>query len=157
MTGAYRGEVMRRLLTPGWIAFHLLSLVLVVAMLALAGWQFSRAAGGNALSWGYTLQWPVFAGFLVFVWAREARRVLRGGQADAGAPPPVGTTAGSPSAAIRPVPGGGVARLGSAPVVTRRPSRLAYDDRDDPALAAYNRYLAWLAAHPGARPGDYPG
>jgi hypothetical protein len=28
---------------------------------------------------------------------------------------------------------------------------------DDPELAAYNDYLSWLAAHPEARPGDYPG
>ena len=27
----------------------------------------------------------------------------------------------------------------------------------DPELDAYNDYLAWLAAHPAARPGDYPG
>jgi hypothetical protein len=31
----------------------------------------------------------------------------------------------------------------------------AYDDSDDPGLAAYNRYLAWRAAHPEARLADY--
>jgi hypothetical protein len=30
-----------------------------------------------------------------------------------------------------------------------------YDDTDDEQLAAYNRYLAWLNANPGARPADY--
>ena len=29
-------------------------------------------------------------------------------------------------------------------------------DDSDPELAAYNRYLAWLAADPGRRPEDYP-
>ena len=29
-------------------------------------------------------------------------------------------------------------------------------DDDDPELAAYNRYLAWLAADPSRRPQDYP-
>jgi len=29
------------------------------------------------------------------------------------------------------------------------------DDADDPQLAAYNRYLAWLADNPDARPADY--
>ena len=31
------------------------------------------------------------------------------------------------------------------------------DDSDDPQLAAYNRYLAWLNANPHANPADYPG
>jgi hypothetical protein len=39
--------------------------------------------------------------------------------------------------------------------VPARPRAAA--DEDDPELAAYNDYLAWLATHPGARPGDYPG
>jgi hypothetical protein len=32
----------------------------------------------------------------------------------------------------------------------------AYDDSDDPQLAAYNRYLAWLAANPDRSSADYP-
>jgi hypothetical protein len=47
-------------------------------------------------------------------------------------------------------------------VTVRRPVRVpvvsaAPADDDDPELAAYNDYLGWLAAHPGARPSDYPG
>ena len=131
---------MRKVLTPGWLVGHALMLVAVATMLALAAWQLSRATAGNTLSWGYTLQWPVFAGFTVFLWAREVRRVVRSGAA---------ASAGEP-------PG---ARVG-APVVTRGasgPAEAAYDDSDDPELAAYNRYLAWLSANPGARPVDYPG
>jgi DNA-binding transcriptional regulator of glucitol operon len=130
---------MRRLLTPGWLACHVLAVGLVVGMLAMAGWQLSRATGGNVLSWGYTFQWPVFAGFVAFVWAREVRRVLRSKAAAPAAPPPPPPT--------------------RRPVVTRHPARAAArpEDPDDPALAAYNRYLAWLSANPGARPVDYPG
>jgi DNA-binding transcriptional regulator of glucitol operon len=132
---------MRRLLTPGWLACHVLAVGLVVGMLAMAGWQLSRATGGNLLSWGYTFQWPVFAGFVGFVWAREVRRVLQSGRA------------ASPAAPRPPA---------HRPVITRRPAQVAAgpggsDDQDDPALAAYNRYLAWLSANPGARPVDYPG
>jgi hypothetical protein len=39
--------------------------------------------------------------------------------------------------------------------VVRRPARPAQPA--DPELDAYNDYLAWLNAHPGARPADYPG
>jgi hypothetical protein len=45
-------------------------------------------------------------------------------------------------------------------VIVRRPVRVpvaAGAAEDDPALAAYNDYLSWLAAHPGAGPNDYPG
>lgn len=131
---------MRRLLTPGWLAFHALALAMVVGMLGLAGWQFSRAADGNALSWGYTFQWPVFAGFVAFIWVREVRRKLG---AD--------TASGSPEAPVDRAPPA-VRR----PVVTRRPAAV-HDDADDPELAAYNRYLAWLNENPTARPADYPG
>ena len=175
---------MRRLLTPGWLACHLLALVLVVGMLWLAAWQLSRAAGGNALSWGYLFQWPVFAGFVGFVWAREVRRVLRhsetAGPADTGftgdTGAGVGLTADDGSTAGDWVghagagpsspgtPGSAAGRRGAGPapargpVITRRPATaLAYDDSGDPELAAYNRYLRWLAANPTARPVDYPG
>ncbi|MFI5840241.1 hypothetical protein ACIA8K_11105 [Catenuloplanes sp. NPDC051500] len=69
---------MKRLLTPRWIAVHLGTVLLVIAFLALGWWQLSRAeAGGNPSSWGYMLEWPVFAAFVIFLWAREARAVLR--------------------------------------------------------------------------------
>jgi acyl dehydratase len=124
---------MRRLLTPRWLACHVLMVLLTTAMLGLAAWQLARAAGGNMLSWGYTFQWPVFAGFVVFIWAREVRRALRGSR------PSVPRSA--PTA--RP------------PVITRRV--VAPPHPEDPELAAYNRYLTWLNANPGARPADFPG
>jgi hypothetical protein len=135
---------MRRLLTPSWLAMHALMIILVAGMLGLAAWQLWRAAGGNMLSWGYTVQWPVFAGFVVFVWAREVRRTLRGEPAVAPAPP----EPTPPPAAATSAP----------PVITRRTARSRVtDEADDPELAAYNRYLAWLNAHPHARAADYPG
>jgi hypothetical protein len=137
---------MRRLLTLRWLAWHALMIVLVAGMLGLAGWQLARAAGGNMLSWGYTVQWPVFAGFVVFIWAREVRRAWRG---EPTAPPtatPV--VSGPPDDSRRSV-------VTRRPVVTRRVA--TPDDSGDPALAAYNRYLAWLNANPQARSVDHPG
>ncbi|WP_212833996.1 hypothetical protein [Catellatospora sp. TT07R-123] len=128
---------MRRLLTPGWLAGHALVLAAVVAFLALGWWQAGRAAEGNTLSWAYTFEWPLFAVFVIVMWVREMRQTLRGDRAD------------EPAPAVEPR---------ERPVITRRvnPATAAADDADDPQLAAYNEYLAWLNEHPDARPGDYP-
>jgi len=135
---------MKGLWTPAWIARHVFALVLIASFLALGWWQFSRATEGNALSWGYTFEWPVFALFVGFIWFREVQQELRGGK---------------PVAATRP-------QEPEEPedqetVTVRRPVRIPSVPRagadDDPETAAYNDYLAWLNAHPGARPGDYPG
>jgi hypothetical protein len=133
---------MKGLWTPAWIARHVLALVLVAGCLGLGWWQFRRATGGNALSWGYTFEWPVFAGFFAFLWFREVQLARRGGK---GAPEP------SPEPEEEAAGG---------PVTIGRPVRVAVPAAradDDPELGAYNDYLAWLAAHPAARPGDYPG
>jgi hypothetical protein len=140
---------MKGLWTPSWLARHVLALVLFVGFLGLGWWQYTRAAGGNALSWGYMFQWPIFALFVAFLWIREVQHARR---------PP-----GPPEApAQREAPAARAERLPGTPVTVGRPIRVPARpvtpaDRDDPELAAYNDYLAWLAAHPGARSGDYPG
>jgi hypothetical protein len=111
---------------------------LVVAFAGLARWQYLRATGGNSLSWAYALEWPLFAGFVVAMWVRAVRDELR--EAGGGArpqPPPIARPA------LRPPVGAG------QPAVPGQPAD------DDPDVAAYNRYLAWLAADPDRRPGDY--
>jgi DNA-binding transcriptional regulator of glucitol operon len=133
---------MKGLWTPAWIARHVLALVAVAGCLGLGWWQFSRASGGNSLSWGYTFEWPVFAGFFAFLWYREVQLARK--------PPrdPDEEPAEEPE------------NLPGSPVTVRRPVRVAAATvpvEDDPELAAYNDYLAWLAAHPGAGPADYPG
>jgi len=138
---------MKGLWTPAWIARHVLALVLVVAFLALGWWQFSRATGGNALSWGYTFEWPVFALFVVFIWFREVQQERRSARAERAEP-------AAETEVARSLPGQ------DPPMTVRRPVRVpvagAAPADDDPELAAYNDYLGWLAAHPGARPSDYP-
>jgi len=138
---------MKGLWTPAWIARHVLAVVLVAAFLALGWWQFSRASGGNTLSWGYTFEWPVFAGFVVFLWFREVQHELRGAN-----PGPT-----HPHEPPTPTPD---ETADQGAVTLGRPIRVpvaAARVEDDPALTAYNDYLSWLAAHPGARPNDYPG
>lgn len=133
---------MKRLWTPAWIARHVVTVGLVAGFLALGWWQISRAAAGNTLSWAYAVEWPVFAAFVVFLWFREVRQTVRSGDQPPDPPAPDPPASGRPAvrrpvrSARRPVPAGLV---------------------DDPELAAYNHYIAWLNANPGARPADYPG
>ncbi len=114
--------------------------LLVVAFLVLGWWQIGRARGGNALSFGYAIEWPAFAIFVIFVWYREIRNE-RGARAE---PVPVvepvlvraRDTAPVPAAAAAVEPGGQLVD-------------------SDPELDEYNRLLAWLAENPGSRPADY--
>lgn len=150
---------MSRLLTPAWIARHLGAVALVVGFSALGWWQISRALSGNTLSWAYAVEWPIFAGFVIFVWVREARHTLRGDLPEQPATgidgPPLAAVTAGPSATTgvggAVTTGGGIRR----PVRADRRSTVATDE--DPELEAYNRYLAWRTANPDARISDYPG
>jgi DNA-binding transcriptional regulator of glucitol operon len=130
----------RVLFRPGWVIRHVVVMILVVSFLALGWWQVTRAVAGNLLSYAYAVEWPVFAGFAIFVWVKEMRRAL----ADAGEAPITDEATPRPR------------RPGAAPATSAHVGA-AYDDSDDPDLAAYNRYLAWLAANPDRSRADYPG
>jgi hypothetical protein len=47
-------------------------------MLWLGDWQLHRAESGNELSWAYTFEWPLFAIFCVYFWAKSVRDELKG-------------------------------------------------------------------------------
>ncbi|MGA2520779.1 MAG: hypothetical protein ABSG81_08180 [Acidimicrobiales bacterium] len=47
---------------------HVVAAVVVPGCLALGWWQLQRALSGNTLSWAYTFEWPVFAGYAVYMW-----------------------------------------------------------------------------------------
>lgn len=133
---------MRRFLTAGWLLRHVVVIILVVAFLWLGWWQAERAGAGNLTSYAYAVEWPVFAGFVVFMWFREIRLVLRGAPVAA----TIDENPPAPEPPVVPV---------AAPVVGT--SRSPDDAADDDDLAAYNRMLAWLNAKPGRRFIDYPG
>jgi hypothetical protein len=128
---------MRTLWTPRWLLVHAAAAVLVVGFLALGWWQVNRATGGNVLSFGYAVEWPAFAAFVVFVWVKEMRQALRAADPHPAAPRPA-------AAPVRRAPG-------------TRVNPAAYDDSDDDELMAYNHYLAWLNANPHLSPSHYPG
>jgi hypothetical protein len=138
---------MRRLATPAWLFKHALAVVLVVTFLWLGWWQLGRAAGGNALSFGYSIEWPFFAGFVVFIWVREVKLTLHGLPAapPRSAPAPDDQGAAVPRTSLK-------AFDVDAALAHRAAAHAATLDAD--ATTDYNQYLAWLAAHPDVRPGD---
>jgi hypothetical protein len=128
------------LITPRWLGWHAFAVLATIGMLWLGDWQFHRAESGNALSWAYTFEWPIFAVFGVVFWAKTIRDEFKP-HTDPGYAPeadlPVGAGASAPVAPSR--DGGGGVSVG-----TGGPGARATEDEDDPELAAYNAYLARL-------------
>lgn len=94
--------------------------------LALAWWQWTRfeSASGSFQNLGYALQWPLFAGFVVYAYYKFVRYEQA---------PPAPTNRD-----ITEIP---------EDLLPRKPSASTHldDDVDDPALREYNAYLAELA------------
>lgn len=114
------------LVRPRWLAWHAFAVAAAWGMLWLGDWQFHRAEGGNALSWAYTFEWPVFTLFGAVFWVKtivdEWRQPV--GRVNAQAAPPASDDLALPAGHTQ-----------------------AADDAeaaDDPELAAYNAYLARL-------------
>ncbi len=120
----------RFLIKPRWLGWHALMVVSVFGMLALGNWQLHRAESGNALSWAYTFEWPIFAGFVIVFWAKTIRDEFR--------PPGPGDT---PAASVE-LPAGAPGHVPGAAAA----DGVAADEPDDEELAAYNAYLARLTS-----------
>jgi hypothetical protein len=72
-------EGVRRYFSARCIALHVTLLVVLPAFALLTRWQLDRALGGNTLSWAYTFEWPLFAGYAVYVWWQLVRDNARPG------------------------------------------------------------------------------
>jgi hypothetical protein len=120
------------LVSPTWLAWHAFAVLAAWGMLWLGDWQFHRAENGNALSWAYTFEWPVFVIFGVVFWAKTILDKWRelGGSAESAQP-------AVPSSAADDLPSAAHTPGASA-------SAADDDEADDPELAAYNAYLARL-------------
>jgi DNA-binding transcriptional regulator of glucitol operon len=104
------------------LKLHAVILIVVPGFLALCVWQIYRAVGGNSLSWAYVFEWPLFAGYAVYMWWRILHEVP-----DAPAPTPV------------------VTAEANEPAPPAAPGETARQEKEDAELAAYNEYLAELA------------
>jgi hypothetical protein len=124
------------LITPRWLAWHAFAVLAAWGMLWLGDWQFHRAEGGNALSWAYTFEWPIFVIFGVVFWAKTIIDEYRGGSA-------------AGQAAALAVAGSDRTRALDLPATAHTAGSYLADQDDeteaDPELAAYNAYLAGLA------------
>ncbi|MEV0645927.1 hypothetical protein AB0I28_11755 [Phytomonospora sp. NPDC050363] len=127
---------MSRFLTRRWLLVHAALIVVCAAFAWLAWWQIGRAAGGNALSWAYAFEWPLFGLCAIALWIREIREELR--------------------------KNGPLERVGEAPMeapdfadVTK--TAAAATGEPDDELSAYNDYLAWMNQNPDKRASEYPG
>jgi len=122
MSGTRERSRWRFLITPRWLGWHALVILIIVGMLWLGSWQLHRAELGNALSWAYTFEWPLLAIFVVVFWIKTIRDEIH---------PPVPTSWQEES--------GLTARA-------RRSSEAGEPDGDDDEdLVAYNAYLARLS------------
>ena len=61
---------MRKYFTWRCIGLHVLVLVVVPTFFLLGRWQFDAARSGNTLSWAYTVEWPLFGIYAIYVWWR---------------------------------------------------------------------------------------
>jgi hypothetical protein len=160
--------VWRFLISRKWLLWHLTAAAGVWGMLWLGDWQYHRAVGGNGLSWAYTFEWPLFAGFGVVFWARTIRdefRIRRAGLdpnlaeagADAGVQLPAGLGMEQAGTYVGGAPGDPrwTGAAGSEPVLARAwradMIRAAAEWAADPELAEYNMNLARLNAKTKAK------
>lgn len=129
------------------LGLHATIVAVVPGFLWLGWWQLHRALAGNGLSWAYTVEWPFFCVYAVFMWwklvhdiaedrAGLAARAATASDDVAGTPAPDRAPTAPASA---PATGGGnAAATGSSSQGS--PAGDPYDEE----LAAYNSYLAAL-------------
>ncbi len=139
------------LITPRWLAWHAFAVLAAWGMLWLGDWQFHRAEGGNALSWAYTFEWPIFTIFGVVFWAKTIADEWKAAARRAEAARAEALAANAPGGLAAP-DRGDLSLPATAHVATVTDD---FDDEDDPELAAYNAYLTRLSS--GQRVGRFTG
>ncbi len=130
------------LVKPRWLAWHAFAVIAFIGMLWLGDWQFHRAESGNALSWAYTFEWPIFAVLGAVFWAKTIIDEWQG---------PEGLARRAAKKAARQAQRAAAASLTDSPHALALPgaadaARVSDDaEPEDPELTAYNAYLAKLS------------
>jgi len=132
MSGTQEASRWGFLITPKWLGWTAFVIAATAGMLWLGDWQMHRAMAGNALSWAYTFEWPLFAIFAVVFWVKTIRDEVHP-PAEAEPADGVGLPGGIPVP-----PTGGPRPAGGAG------GEAGEGDAEDEELAAYNAYLARL-------------
>ena len=115
--------MLRRFTTPRWLGLHVLLVASLVVLGRIGFWQLEKALGvGDWQNYGYAVQWWLFAGFAVFLWAKLVLDDLHPERAEA-----------RREQAVAELP------------ELRQPQAPPPADDEDDELAAYNRRLAELA------------
>jgi hypothetical protein len=157
-------------LSPRALGLHATVLVVVPGFLWLGWWQLHRALAGNELSWAYTVEWPFFSLYAIFMWWRLVHDVARDragpdNRSGDGTSDPETRTASARlpgAAALSKVAQSKVAqsKVAQSKVAQSKTARArasgattsAVADRDEQEMAAYNSYLASLHADVAAAP-----
>ncbi|HEX3731515.1 MAG TPA: hypothetical protein VHU91_01120 [Mycobacteriales bacterium] len=113
----------RQFVTPRKLAFHAVTLLVVVGCAGLGYWQLKRGEGGNLRSYAYALEWPFFAAAAIYMWWKTLLDDLHGEKAAA-----AGAQGPDPAAELP----------------ASRAAAAAIEAEPDPELDAYNAYLADL-------------
>jgi hypothetical protein len=127
----------------GTLRIHLLLIIGLPVCLGAGGFELSRALSGHDIAWVYTVEWPVFAIFGVYMWWQLYHEHKAEAKARA-----TGTE--------RPVRGGAAEPGLASPSSKPASSAVATSATPDAELAAWQRYLSNLHAvdPPGRAPGQ---
>ena len=63
-------EGQQRLRGKAALRIHVGLVLCLVICIGIGAFELTRALGGNTLSWAYVVEWPVLAGFGIFMWWR---------------------------------------------------------------------------------------
>lgn len=137
--------MLRLVLSPRWLVWHVLTLGAMITCGFLSAWQWSRAGSalGSAINVGYGIQWPIFAIFFGVMWWRFLRMEIRALPASDTAP----AVSDAPAA-----PSDGPSPFRRSPIAAR-----PVTDEEDPEMAEYNRMLAAIAEQDAASERARPG